>query len=175
VTLCGVSTSATAHAAATLRADEEAFRALVEASWDRLVRLARAVAGDAEAEDVVQEALLVAWRKLPHLRDGSKFPAWAARIVYRRAVRRAKATRCLASVEAVAEPGFSPDPAARIDVWRTLLRLAPRQRAVLHLTVVEGMTDAEIGAALGIAPASVRTHRRRARQRVAAILSGGET
>ena len=39
---------------------------------------------------------------------------------------------------------------ARIDVGRLLAKLAPRQRAVLHLTVVEGLTDHEIGEVLGI-------------------------
>jgi DNA-directed RNA polymerase specialized sigma24 family protein len=36
----------------------------------------------------------------------------------------------------------------------------------MHLTVIEGCSDAEIGALMGIAAASVRSHRRRARQRL---------
>ena len=61
-------------------------------------------------------------------------------------------------------------PTTRIAVWQVLSRLPPRQRAVLHLTAVEGMTDAEIGVVLGIAPASVRVHRRRARMKVEKLL-----
>jgi RNA polymerase sigma-70 factor (ECF subfamily) len=57
-------------------------------------------------------------------------------------------------------------------VERTLRRLAPRQRAVMHLTIVEGMSDAEIGRMLGIDPASVRSHRRRARERLRQVLAG---
>ncbi len=173
MTLSGVSSSATTLVETVPAGDQEAFCALVRESWDRLVRLARAVAGDAEAEDVVQEALIVAWRKLPALRDSSKLGPWLARIVYRRAVRRARRERRPKAAKPLPEPCVTPDPAAGIDVWNILRRLAPRQRAVLQLTVVEGMTDAEIGTLLGIAPASVRSHRRRARERVAAMLDGG--
>jgi DNA-directed RNA polymerase specialized sigma24 family protein len=42
----------------------------------------------------------------------------------------------------------------------------------MHLTVVEEMTDREIGAALGIEPASVRSHRRRARGQLQGMLAG---
>ena len=174
MTLSRVSSSATTIVEILPADDQETFRVLVEGSWCRLVRLARSVAGAADAEDVVQEALIVAWRKLPALRDRRKLESWVARIVYRRAMRRARRRHPQPSGPAV-EPAFTPDPAARVDVWRILSRLAPRQRAVLQLTVVEGMTDAEIGDVLGIAPASVRSHRRRARQRVAGMLNGGES
>ena len=38
----------------------ELFAGLVEAHWDRLVRLARSVVGDLEAEDAAQEGLIAA-------------------------------------------------------------------------------------------------------------------
>jgi DNA-directed RNA polymerase specialized sigma24 family protein len=40
----------------------------------------------------------------------------------------------------------------------------------MHLTAIEGMTDSEIGDALAISAASVRSHRRRAREVMARIL-----
>ena len=61
---------------------------------------------------------------------------------------------------------------------RLLAALAPRQRAVMHLTVIEGMSDGEIGRSLGITPGSVRAHRRRARQRLHGLFDetqGGST
>ena len=51
-------------------------------------------------------------------------------------------------------------------------RLTPRQRAVMHLTVVEGMSDSEIGTVMGIDAGSVRSHRRRARERLRQVLAG---
>ena len=60
-----------------------------------------------------------------------------------------------------------------IDVGRLLRRLAPRQRAVLHLTAVEGLTDSEIASVLDITPSSVRVHRLRARKRLQEIVKEG--
>jgi DNA-directed RNA polymerase specialized sigma24 family protein len=42
----------------------------------------------------------------------------------------------------------------------------------MHLTVVEGMSDSEIGTVMGIDAASVRSHRRRARERLRQVLAG---
>lgn len=158
--------------------DHAAFGTLVEAHWERLLRLARSVVGDADAADAVQDGLLVAWRGLPALRQPAAFPAWLTRVVTRRALARARRRapwrrrlRPLAEAESVAAPGEGNGD-GEIDVARLLAALAPRQRAVMHLTVIEGMSDGEIGRVLGIAAASVRSHRRRARHRLLALLQG---
>jgi RNA polymerase sigma-70 factor (ECF subfamily) len=155
--------------------DRSAYGRLVERHWSRLVRLARTVIGEGEAEDAVQEGLVAAWRKLEDLADPERFPAWVTRIVYRRCLRRTGRFRHLLPLADAPEPHHNPSPEGELLVWQVLQKLAPRQRAVLHLTVVEGMSDSEIGSMLAIAPASVRAHRRRARERVATILKGGRS
>lgn len=155
--------------------DADAFAVLVEGHWERLVRFARSVVGDSEAEDAAQEGLVAAWRALSSLAEPAAFSAWVTRIVGRRCLRRARRRARWLPLELVAEPSAEADPSGDIDVAAILRRLAPRQRAVLHLTVVDGMTDSEIGAALGIAPASVRAHRRRARESVGRLLQKGES
>ena len=155
--------------------DADAFAVLVEGHWERLVRFARSVVGDSEAEDAAQEGLVAAWRALSSLVEPAAFSAWVTRIVGRRCLRRARRSARWLPLELVAEPSAEADPSGDIDVAAILRRLAPRQRAVLHLTVVDGMTDSEIGAALGIAPASVRAHRRRARESVGRLLQKGES
>jgi RNA polymerase sigma factor (sigma-70 family) len=154
--------------------DGAAYSALVERHWVRLVALARAIAGEAEAEDVVQDCLVVGWRRLASLRTPAAFLAWMQRAVARASVRRARWRALRLPLAAVREPrDSSPDPAAGgWEVERLLGRLAPRQRAVMHLTVVEGMSDGEIGERLGIDAASVRSHRRRARARLAPLVRG---
>ena len=161
-------------AAATVRAaqagDTAAYGALVEDCWDGLVRFARSIVGDADAEDAVQEALVAAWRALPGLQDVAKFRNWVTQIVFRRCLR-AQRWWHLRAVLPVARPvSFAPDPGAALDVARLLARLPPRQRAVLHLTVVEGMSDTEVAERLSMAASSVRAHRRRARARLKAIV-----
>ena len=156
------------------RGDENAFSSLVERHWGRLVPFARSVLGDAEAEDAVQDALVVAWGKLAGLAEPAAFRGWALRILGRLCFRRTRFRRRFLSLAAIPEPS---DPATEtagqaFEVERILRTLAPRQRAVMHLTVVEGMSDSEIGTMMGIDAASVRSHRRRARERLRQVLAG---
>jgi RNA polymerase sigma-70 factor (ECF subfamily) len=153
--------------------DRGAFSDLAAKRWRRLLALARSIVADLEAEDVVQDALLTAWRKLGSLRDAAAFDAWLSRIVANAAVGRARRRRFFAPIDGVevAAPGNPVEE--RIDVGRLLRRLAPRQRAVLHLTAVEGLTDSEIASVLGITPSSVRVHRLRARQRLQETVKEG--
>jgi RNA polymerase sigma-70 factor (ECF subfamily) len=154
--------------------DPEAFSALVERHWGRLVPFARSVVGDADAEDAVQDALVVAWSKLGALAEPAAFRAWVLRILGRLCFRRVRFGRRFRSLVGLPEPADPAPEAAQeaVDVERTLKRLAPRQRAVMHLTVVEGMSDSEIGTVMGIDAASVRSHRRRARERLRQVLDG---
>lgn len=144
--------------------DRSAFARLVETEWNRLVRLARSVVGDADAEDAVQDALIHAWKKLPGLDRPDAFPTWIARIVARGCFRRNRRRPSLAALAESPEPRVQPAVEASLDVERLLSLLAPRQRAVMHLTVIEGLSDREIGTLLGITAGSVRAHRRRARE-----------
>lgn len=152
--------------------DRGAFARLVELHWGRLVRFARSIVGEAESEDAVQDAFLVAWRKLSGLTDPLRFGGWVGRITYRQCLRRTGRLRHLLSLDAASPQAVLPVSDGEILIWQVLRRLAPRQRAVLHLTVVEEMSDSEIGALLGITPASVRSHRRRGRDRLRQVLGG---
>jgi RNA polymerase sigma-70 factor (ECF subfamily) len=62
--------------------DQEAFADLVHQVSDTLLGVARRILRDPGlAEDVLQNALLTIWRKLPHLRDADRFEGWAFRIL----------------------------------------------------------------------------------------------
>ncbi len=85
----------TSDAAALVRharaGDREAFGDLVEQLWPGLVALARGVLGtDADAEDVAQEALIHAWKRLWTLRRPESFVPWVRRIVTRRSLTRVR-------------------------------------------------------------------------------------
>jgi RNA polymerase sigma factor (sigma-70 family) len=151
--------------------DDAAYGRLVEALWVDLVRLARSIVGEGEAEDVVQDSLVVAWRSLGQLRDPRSVKSWLTRSVFRRCLWRARWRRVGVALHLVAEPAGEADPVSELTLAQLLAHLAPRQRAVLHMTVVEGMTDTEVSLALGLSPGTVRAHRRRAREHIARILS----
>lgn len=155
-----------------LRGDRGAFSDLVASHWTPLVRLARSVVGDADAEDAVQDALVAAWRHLASLREPGAFSAWLARVVLRSCFKRARRERPWLPLDDAPEPHAATDPGDALDVERLLAALAPRQRAVMHLTVVEGMSDSEIAGVLEISAAGVRSHRRRARESLSHLLNG---
>src|SRR5881398_1745983 len=81
---------------AALRGDREAFAALVDRHRPRAQALARRTLGDAaEAEDVVQEAILRAYLALADLREPSRFGAWLSAIALNVARMRRRAERPL--------------------------------------------------------------------------------
>jgi RNA polymerase sigma-70 factor (ECF subfamily) len=151
--------------------DSAAYGALVETCWSDLVRFARSIVGDADAEDIVQESLVRAWKDLSQLREDDRFQGWVTTAVFRRCLRWKRWSwwrrERLGKMPAPLAPA---DPAPGLDVARLLGRLTRRQRAVLHLTVVEGMSDAEVARVLSMTPGTVRAHRRRARESLGRIL-----
>lgn len=154
-------------AAAVARAragDREAFRGLVEKHSRNVFRLAFRMTGNEEdAEDVVQETFLKAYRSLERFGGQSEFSTWLHRIaancsvdlLRRRAPREAR-TRPIdeETVEAVAS-GVPPDRVLygseiRDRVARSLEGLSAMERAAFVLRHFEGRTTAEIGKLLGV-------------------------
>ena len=74
--------------------DREAYADLIRVRGDRLYALAQRILRDVDrAEDALQEALMVAWRDLPRLRDSDRFDAWLHRLVVRACLAEAKRER----------------------------------------------------------------------------------
>ncbi len=121
--------------------DHGAFGHLVERHWNRLVRIARSVVGEGEAEDAVQEGLLASWRKLASLKDPAAFSTWLTRVVLHTCLRRSRRRGLWVSLDQAPEPKTVGDPDGPIDVRRLLASLAPRQRAVMHMTDIKVITD----------------------------------
>jgi len=65
----------------------EAFEQLVVRYRPAVVRLARSVVGVDDAEDVAQDALLLAFKALPSIEEPSRFAAWLSAITRHRALR----------------------------------------------------------------------------------------
>ena len=72
--------------------DREAYADLIRARGDRLFAIAQRILRDVDrTEDAVQDALVIAWRDLPGLRDPDRFDAWLHRLLVRSCV--SEATR----------------------------------------------------------------------------------
>ncbi|HEX4910185.1 MAG TPA: sigma factor, partial [Permianibacter sp.] len=63
------------------RQDKQTFAALVRQYHGPLKAVARALVGPAEAEEVVQDAWLSAWRALPQFEGRASLKTWLTRIV----------------------------------------------------------------------------------------------
>jgi RNA polymerase sigma-70 factor (ECF subfamily) len=162
-----------------------AFESLMRLHNGRLFRVARAIVkNDAEAEDVLQEAYLDAYRHLAEFRGNSRLGTWLVRIVVNRALmhrRKHRRDRTVISISnrsrgSGSEAGMdlpdqvseSPNAATlRAELRRILERrideLPVAFRTVFVLREVEDLSVEETAGCLGIPPATVRTRLFRAR------------
>lgn len=145
-------------------AADAAVTALYQAHALGLIRLAYLMLGDASAaEDVVQEAFTGLYRRWAHLSDPAKAVPYlrssvlnASRSQLRRLGRRppgaGQALPPAVSAEAAALSGED-----RRAVLNALRKLPDRQREVLVLRYYLDLPEAEIAAAMGIGPSTVRS------------------
>jgi|SRR5262249_30563741 len=143
--------------------DEPAFRLLARRHARSAVGLARRIAGnEADAEEVVQEALLRVWVNAPRWRPLASFRTWFYRVVVNLCLSRRRRVPFVA-LEAVPDPvDPAPDPAADLErrqadqlVGAAIGALHDRQRAAIALTYGEGLSNAETAAILETSVSSV--------------------
>lgn len=129
--------------------------------------LATRLAGPAERDDVVQEALGRAWRRRSTFDPQRGAPrAWLLAIVADQA-RRARRRRRWAPLGVDA----SVPPAERdLDLERALARLAPRQRLAVDLHYFVGLHVVEVAAVMGVAEGTVKSTLADARARLRTLL-----
>lgn len=155
------------------------FDALCTALRPDLVRFAFWLARDrALAEDVVQEALLRAWKSFDALTDETKAKQWMLTIVRREHARtwerkRLEAVDLDALVQAEAPVLASEDDAALAEMREALFRLDDGYREPLVLQVMMGYTTNEIAEHLGLTQGAVLTRLFRARQKLRVTMSVG--
>jgi RNA polymerase sigma-70 factor (ECF subfamily) len=172
--------------------DRDAFTALMRRFNRLLYRTARSIVrDDFDAEDVVQNAYLLAYRDISKFRGEAKLSTWLVRIVINEALaclrRRTRSANilsleddaCDGAVDAAYESTRTrperPDEAAMRSDLRRLLEakideLPLPRRSVFILRVLEELSVAETAVMLGIREATVRTRFFRAREQLSAAL-----
>ncbi len=164
--------------------DSVDFETIVTSHRDRITRLAHRLLGwSGEAEDVVQDVFLAAFKGLRRFRGDADIGTWLTAITVNKCRthhrRRWLRLRWLREVPKEAEAASSADqPGMALEtsaqVRRAVQALPARYREVVVLRYLEEMPAAEIAALLGISANSVevRLHRARARlkERLAAVL-----
>ncbi|WP_461024130.1 RNA polymerase sigma factor [Thalassiella azotivora] len=139
------------------------FQHLVDAHWRDVARLAHALAGPVDGDDVAQQAWTQALAAYPSLRDARNLRGWLLTVVSRCATdaHRSRGRRPV-PVEDVAATGaghhpVAPPPADRDDdLWRRVRGLPDRQRHALVLRYVADLDHATVARALDTTPAATR-------------------
>jgi RNA polymerase sigma-70 factor (sigma-E family) len=156
-------------------ADE--FNIFVQSRTPALLRAAYLLTGDQHlAEDLVQSALARTHRAWSRLKDRGNAEAYTRKIMYHLQVSWWRRHRVAESM-----PGDLPEPrqssrpdhtettGTRMLLRQALLRLTPRQRAVLVLRFFEDQTESETAHLLGVSLGTVKSQTSKALARLRAV------
>jgi RNA polymerase sigma factor (sigma-70 family) len=165
----GIAASPVADAAA---GDADALARIVGAHHDDMARICYVICGDQDlAQDAVQAAWPIAWRKLGSLREPERLRPWLMAVAANEArqILRRQRRHQVVQIE-VADVG-SPhgDPAARTtltDLAVALRGLSPEDRTLLALRHVAGFDSTAIGRELGMSASGVRSRLARLLERL---------
>jgi RNA polymerase sigma factor (sigma-70 family) len=162
--------------------DPRAQKTLYQRYHRAMLRIAAQITGNTEeAEDVVQEAFVRAFRSLHLYKGEATFGAWLKRIVINLSINCVKRRR-LPTVSMDQLPGdvseeesAAPRPAGDLSrVRQAMTQLPVGYREVLTLYLFEGYDHEEIGSILHISEATSKSQYCRARRRLRELL-GAET
>ena len=145
------------------RADETAYAEFYASVWSSLFRTMYAISGDAgQAEDAVQSALAKAYASWHRVRSSHHPEAYVRRMavnellgVRRRSWWRLERTGHVP--DGRLHDSAAQDVVERDELWRALLSLAPRQRAVLVLRYYEDLSEQQIAETLGCSRGTVKS------------------
>ncbi|MEO7133913.1 MAG: sigma-70 family RNA polymerase sigma factor [Vicinamibacterales bacterium] len=157
--------------------DTAAFGDLVERHRGAVYRAALAALGnEADAEDIAQEALVLAFRRVDQFRGDASVRTWMVSIAWRLSLSRRRrrwwtvARTGVPDTELHTLRDATPSPEARLQsaqfiktVQREIRRLSPKLRDALLLAAAGDLTQDEIAAALNIPAATFRGRVRDAR------------
>lgn len=158
---------------------ERDFAEFFHATWPRVFRTVYGVAGDvATAEDALQSAYAKAFTSWRRVRAASHPEAYVRRMAVNEVlgIRRRPFHRRETLVATHPERSTPEDLTSldRDSVWRAVLALPPRQRAVIVLRYYEGLSEAEIAEVLQCSRGTVKSQASDALRRLRADVTTGD-
>jgi RNA polymerase sigma-70 factor (ECF subfamily) len=168
--------------------DRQAFLAFANRHQAAVLRFCRTLSASAEdAEDVLQETFLTAWRKATTFEGRGSARSWLLTIARRKVYRAARAPQPIAAGDSAtleelgvaagwgitgASDRFGLDE--QIEVRRAFESLSSSDRQVLVLRDLEGLSNAEAATVLGIELPALKSRLHRARLRLMSRLAKGD-
>jgi RNA polymerase sigma-70 factor, ECF subfamily len=166
--------------------DAEAFAELFERLRPKVFAVAWRVAGPNDAEDVVMNTYLKAWKALPRFDGRSSLETWLYRIAHNCAVDMLRQRRHdpdqpereASTVEDLPDRRQRPPDQAvagaetEVLIRRALDQLSPEYRATLLLRFADGMSYAEIAASTGVSLGTVMSRIFNGRRKLQKLVKG---
>lgn len=144
------------------RGERAAFGDLYRLYYPAIYRLARFSLGEG-AEDAAAETFLRAWRALPKYKaTGAPFVSWLYGIARHVVADELRARRRTVVDPDPPQAAVEDHPDDRLDLLAGLARLPARQRQVIEMKYLIGLTNPEVAAALGISVGAVNAKQWRA-------------
>jgi len=147
---------------------KEIFERVAGAEVAYLYAVALTITRDpADAEDIVQDTVLAAWRSWSTLRDPSRPRPWLTRICVNRCLQHLRRSGTALRANARLDQSSASTDVFRftgelLDFDRVFTRLSSRQRAVVALHYFHGYTVSECSGLMGCRPGTARSHLARA-------------
>jgi RNA polymerase sigma-70 factor, ECF subfamily len=139
-----------------------------------LLRFALRLTGNSfQAEDLVQDTLLLAWRGFGQFEPGTNAHAWLFRILMNQFRQQKRKGRSSLETEPLADAVQATQPSSQesVEVMQAFDRLGSDQRIVLLLAAVEGFKCREISEMLDVPIGTVMSRLSRAREVMRELLS----
>lgn len=150
-----------------------AFGILVRQHQSRLRGFMRRLArGDiALADDLSQETLLEAWKKIAQFRGDGSFAGWLLRIGWSRYLMAARQRKLepLDGQERITEP--AGDPNAKLDLESAMTKLSAGERAALTVCFALGYSNDEAAKMLDMPLGTLKSHVTRGREKLRRMLA----
>lgn len=155
--------------------DEDGFTDFVRAYSATLFRTAYLLTGDYQrAEDLLQTTLVRVYQRWSRVEAMERPVGYARKVLVSQEVswwRRRSSRESALSLRDEPVSGDLVDEIAEHErVWKAVLSLPPRQRAVAVLKYYEDMSEADIAETLGMASGTVKSHSHAAGRRLADLL-----
>jgi RNA polymerase sigma-70 factor, ECF subfamily len=149
----------------------EPFDSFYRREFPRLVALAHALAGPAQAADIAQEAMIVAYGQWDEVRSYTSPAGWVRGVCSHKAVsvvrRFGAETRALARLRLRRPPPIAADTTDDEPFWQAVRELPRRQAQVAALHYALDLSVADIAVTLDCAEGTVKAHLFRARAALA--------
>ena len=159
-------------ARALLADDTQAFEQLVRRHQGMVrAQLRRLLRGDAAAaDDMAQEAFVLAWQKLTQFRGEARFSTWLYRIAYSCFLQARRRKSWPADVDGEIEIESTPDAShefdLQLDFERAMRGLSSAEQTVLLHSVQLGLSHEETSYVLEMPLGTVKTHATRGKAKL---------